>query len=114
RRKGELSGQNFRVVLLHTLHDPRLQNGSAGKIGDEVGWLFPGSGSLLIADARMGGVVAEGPRSARNNGKIYVEGEPRDMVRREIRRRCFLLRRRSGGERQIDQARQDAAGKQVC
>src|SRR5438874_7717997 len=50
RRKGVLSSQNFRIVLLHSLHDPRLQNGGASEIGNKVGWLLPGSGSLLIAD----------------------------------------------------------------
>src|SRR5215471_7613261 len=81
RRKGEFSSQNLGVVLLHALHDPGLQNGGAGEIGDKVGWLFPSSSSLLIADPRMDGIVVQGTRYAGNDGEIYVEGEPPDTAR---------------------------------
>src|SRR3984893_4170171 len=82
RRKADLSGQNFRIVLLHALHDPGLQDGGAAKIGNEVVWLLAGSPALLIVDPRMGGVVVQRTRSAGNDGKIHVEGEPADPVRR--------------------------------
>src|SRR6266403_4993264 len=57
RRKADLSGQNVRIVLLHALHDPGLENGGTAQIGNKVVWLLAGSGSFLIADPRMGGIV---------------------------------------------------------
>jgi hypothetical protein len=59
----------------------------------------------------MSRVVAQRARSAGNDGKVHVEGEPRGVVRREIRR-CGL-RRGGGGERYKDKAGQDAAGKHI-
>src|SRR5215471_10802688 len=79
RRKGKFSGQNLRVVLLHALHDPGLENAGAGEIGNKVVRLLPGSSRLLIADPRMGGIVMEGTRYAGHYGKIYVEREPPDV-----------------------------------
>src|ERR1700687_5168818 len=59
RRKADLSGQNFSIVLLHAFHDPGLENGGAPQIGNKVVWLLAGSPGLLIADPRMGRVVAQ-------------------------------------------------------
>src|SRR5215469_6376907 len=94
RSKGILSSQNLRVILLHAFHDPRLQNGGAAEIGNKVVWLFAGSGSLLIADSGMGGIGMQGTGTAGNNRKIHVEGEPPNIVRREIRWESRLLRDR--------------------
>src|SRR5262245_1911265 len=67
RRKRNLSRQYLRVVLLHALHHPGLQNGAVAEIGDEIGGLLAGCGRLLIADAWVGGIAAYRTGSARDD-----------------------------------------------
>ena len=66
-RKGDLSSEYLRVVLLHALHHPGLENGGIGEIGDEIGRLLAGRGGLLVADTRMGGIAPHRTGRAGNN-----------------------------------------------
>src|SRR5262249_30776263 len=67
RCKSNLSCQHFRIVLLHALYDPRLENWNIAKIGNKIGRLLAGCRGLWIADARMGGITAHRTGPAGDN-----------------------------------------------
>jgi hypothetical protein len=94
RRKRDLSGEHFVIVLLHPLFHPRLQIRIA-EVADPIGRL----GAGVVANIRMSGIGAQRTGPARNRNEFAAEGEPADLARREIGRQCLLLRLRDPSAR---------------
>src|SRR5438477_13190624 len=96
RCKRDLSGEHFRVVFLHSLHDPGLQVRIA-EVSDEECRLLAGRGRLGVADAGMGGIVAHRAWPAGTRYEFHAERKPSRLARREIGGSRLLLRGGPGG-----------------
>src|SRR5262245_11031752 len=80
RREGDLPREHLIVVLLHPLLNPGLQIWIA-EVSDEECRLLAGTGSLGVADARVGWIIAHGTGPAGYGSEFDIECEPRGLVR---------------------------------
>src|SRR5215813_5617792 len=83
--EGDLARQHLVVILLHPLLNPGLQIWIA-EVGDQERWLLAGAGSLRVADAGVGGIIADRTGPAGIGSEFNIKREPPGLVRGEIGR----------------------------